>query len=111
LKRRSWFKASVSRFLNSINDKAMNLEYKTTPEGKVIISLNGEEIGSITGGEKGLGGKAFWDVATGQKTAPEPEYSYWLKDYSTSDYINSKGLTTINQAKALAEHHFLSQKA
>lgn len=86
------------------------LEYIAASEGKILILLNGQEVGSISGGENGVDSKLFWNIATGNTEAPKPEFSYWLRDLrAVPECINSAPLTTINQAKALAEYHFLNQ--
>lgn len=86
----------------------MKLEYIENENRSVAISLCGETIGHITGGEVGVDirRKKFWDLATGATEAPSPEFSYWLKDLKAEEYVNSAPISTINQAKALAEYHF-----
>jgi len=86
----------------------MKLQYLEKENRSVAVSRNGEEIGAISGGEAGIDcrSRKFWDVATGATEAPAPVWSYWLKDLRTAEYVNSAPLSTINQAKALAEYHF-----
>lgn len=86
----------------------MNLEYIENSKRSVVVVAEGAEIGMITGGESGIDcrSKKFWDIATGIRKAPSPEWSYWLKDLRSEEYVNCEPLSSINQAKALAEYHF-----
>ncbi|QHL87437.1 hypothetical protein GU926_08300 [Nibribacter ruber] len=83
-----------------------NLEYKDNEQGGLNILRDGDKIGQISGGEIGVGHKKFWDIAHGVTEAPASEWSYWLKDCKADEYVNACALSSINQAKALAEHHF-----